>query len=244
VRIPFELGEEASPEEPALDPFRDAGAILAGFGDECYEDAALVLARMGLAARRARGLEDAVSGEGLIIADERAFAGIAAGLFPGLESRLVVGTRFGGNVRSRLDAGLRIAFTPLPLRAGGAGGLKLALSSLISNRQQKPMAEGPGLTRDMRPTVFAAAAGSGEKLTSLADALESALEGAYTLAERAAKDAQDGFSQAGADAEARLAFSAVRHARRGDAAGIKEVISRLRAIIGQPAASGGAGGDS
>ena len=55
--------------------------------------------------------------------------------------------------------------------------------------------------------------------------------GAFTEAEKAAKDAQGALASVGDDAGFKLAFSALLLARKGDAPGLKEAASRMRAAV-------------
>jgi hypothetical protein len=230
VRLPFERAAEPGGENGDAVSRFGREATLVGFDDEGFSDASLVLARLGLSGRRAGGLK-AASGGGLVIADERIVPEAGRESISALETRLIIGTRFGGNVRAALEGGLRIAFTPLPLRAAG---LRAALASLpsIEREEERPLAgraAGPDTgSRDEGP-----AKGELGVLLGLVKAIESAMEnGSFAAAERAAKDAQGELSEAGDAAAARLAFSALLNARKADRTGLAEAVAKMRAFAG------------
>ena len=130
LRLAFELGAEPSPPKglPRLGK-GVAQATIVGFDAEGFEDASLALRRLGIAARRAERLEDAVAPDGsFVIADELAAAEADDAVMDALDSRLVVCTRFGTKIRSRLGSRAGIAFAVLPLRAEGLRDALAALS--------------------------------------------------------------------------------------------------------------------
>ncbi len=59
-----------------------------------------------------------------------------------------------------------------------------------------------------------------------------AATGAFAEAERLAKEAQGALSQAGDGAGSKLAFYALLLARKGDASGLRETATRMRAAAG------------
>jgi signal transduction histidine kinase len=246
LRLSFELGAAERQIGRAQGHPRGSGAVLAGFDDEGFADASLVLSRHGFAARRAKGLSEACSPKAaLVVADERATFEAGEEVLASLESRLVVGTRFGGNARLRLGNRAGIAFTSLPLRADGLAEALSALSlASLRPAEEKNRDRGSSDTLDRRVArdrraararaVESEGAISSEGaaiLRSLAEALDAAAAtGAFEEAEREAKAAQVAVAREGA-AE-RLVFSALLLARKGDATGLKDAASRMRASAG------------
>jgi signal transduction histidine kinase len=251
LRLPFGALIEEVPEARAARRARRPSLTLAGFDDQSYSDALSVLERIGFKSRRVDDLRDeAGSAKGLIVADERALAALTPELLSSLEERLIVGTRFGGNFRSKLEKGRKIAFTALPLRADG---LKAALSDLkrLSSSEQetgdrktagaalKARSKRPGGPAQASPRQ---ASGSWKRLAKFADFLDRAVDaGAFSSIEQAAKDAQRELAESGDAVGERLAFSALLQERKGDAVGLRNTASRLRAIADKLAASGGEG---
>jgi len=182
-----------------------------------------------------------------VVADERATTDLGPDFLTAFESRLIVGTRFGGNLRSRLEGGRRIAFTSLPLRADS---LRTALFEL--RRDPRKKADEPPRLRNReysaarvgmvgsRPLVSSPPTPANRILLSnFADFIEKAIaSGTLSTVEQAAKDAQRELADAGEAVGARLAFSALLQERKGDAEGLNATVIRLRAIIDRIAAAG------
>ncbi len=249
LRLTFDLGVEPSPPKDLPGFGRGvAEATIAGFDAEGFEDASLVLKRLGIAARRAERLENVVAlSDSLVIADERAAAEADDAVLEALDSRLVVGTRFGTKVRSRLESRAGIAFTVLPLRADGLRDAMVALSRAPAEGRGRRVAAGSpdegsareAIIADQRKIAddarmarrFSAAEAAGNGfLRRLAESIEDALAaGSFAEAERAAKGAQGALAEAGDGTGSRLAFSALLLARKGDAPGLKDAASRMRA---------------
>jgi signal transduction histidine kinase len=250
LRLPFELGTEEGHNEVALRPPLPVAVI--GFDDESFDDASLVLARLGFAARRAGGFdEEWLSGERIIVADERAAVAAGEGVIDKLKSRLIIGTRFGGNVRSSFGKSPGIYFTPLPIRADC---LRDTVSALFPSIGEGGGNEGPksgGKARydpqslrdakiapeklfekpPVRPVSISTAEGK-TILLRLADVLDAAAAtGSFAVAERKAKEAQSVF--AGDAFGSRLAFSALLLARKGDAAALEDAAAKMRAVASE-----------
>ena len=231
LRIPFEQGADERQMESPTTIFNGREVGLLGFDEEAYADASLVLARLGFPTRRTEGIRDAVrSGKGMIIADERSTTGMTPEDLSMLESRLIVGARFGGNFRSRLGKGRGIIFTTLPLRADS---LRVAISALgsmsgkMSGQSEAPPGENGSGATEVRPAMPDKGI-----LARLADALDKAVaSGAFSMAEREAKAAQTALLKEGNGTGARLAFSALLLARKGDVAGLREAGSRMRTRV-------------
>ncbi len=244
LRLSFDLGSDDRPERNAADGWAGTRAALAGFDDEAYANAALVLERLGMTGERLSGIDEAAALDAeLVIADERAIAGLNARSLSDFESRLIVGTRFGGGVRSRLEDEGNIAFTYLPLRAEG---LRAALAALPPKRQPRSKkarkaaeSSSAAIAEARQPATEASDASSASFLLRAADNLEAAAAGSFAAAEREAKDAQVELAASGDMAGSRIAFSALLHARKGDAAGLREAIARMRANASGIAASSG-----
>jgi signal transduction histidine kinase len=239
LRLAFDIGANSPPSLPD----RDGGAaeaVIAGLDEEAFDDAALALKRLGLSARRAVSLEGAASSKGaLVIADERALADIDDSLIDALDARLIVGTRFGSKARLRLGNRAGIAFTVLPLRTDCLRDAMAALSraaAVDTGRKAAARAlEGEG-TREAvvaarrRMAVDAGGTAGNGLLRLLADTIErAAASGSFAEAERAAKEAQGALAAAGDGDGSRLAFSTLLLARKGDASGLKDAASRMRA---------------
>ncbi len=242
LRLSFDSGVEESSIPRPLADWSGIDAIVAGFDADGFEDASLVLERLGLAARRMERLGDALAQEGaLVIADERATMEVDKKLLESSESRVVIGTRFGSKLRASLGDRHGIAFTALPLRADG---LRSAIASLPSSRVRLASAgeTASAYKGDLRrrekdeadkPRKPVSADGSTQSiLRKLAKTVDGAVAiGAFTEAEKAAKDAQGALASVGDDAGFKLAFSALLLARKGDAPGLKEAASRMRAAV-------------
>ena len=246
VRITFDLGAEAGTEVTA--PERVMEAIITGFDEESYSDAALVLRRLGIAARRAERLEDTIPPQGaIVVADERAALAADGRLLDSLGSRLVIGTRFGTKARLRIGDRNGIAFTALPLRAEG---LRDAIASLAlaavplppsgpatpSGNQviPRPMpVERGGAYRPGDDRGRTAGIVERRLLLNLAAGVEgAAAAGAFAEAEWLAKEAQGALSEVGDGAGSKLAFAALLLARKGDTIGLKDTALRMRATAG------------
>jgi len=242
LRLGFDSGAEGSPMPRPIAGGSRVEAIVAGFDADGFDDASLVLERLGLAARRMERLDEALAQVGaLVIADERATTAIDRKLLEPSESRVVIGTRFGSKLRASLGDHQGIAFTALPLRADG---LRSAIESLPSTTTRLASAGETASARkeDLRrrgqgdsgkPRDAASAEGSPQSiLRKLAKIVDGAVAiGAFTEAEKAAKDAQGALSLVGDDAGFKLAFSALLLARKGDAPGLRDAAARMRAAI-------------
>ena len=231
LRLPFELGADERQMESPATIFNGSEVGLLGFDEEAYADAKLVLARLGFPTRRTDGIEDVVrAGQGIIIADERSTIGITPEDLSMLESRLIVGARFGGSFRSRLGNGRGIIFTTLPLRADS---LRVAISAIgsISGKMSGQPESRSGNSNPSANNVPTVVPDKGI-LTRLADTLDKAVAvGAFSIVEREAKAAQSALLKEGNGTGARLAFSALLLARKGDAVGLREASSRIRARV-------------
>lgn len=239
LRLAFDLGASSPPVLPYLDGGA-AEAVVAGLDEETFDDAALALKRLGLSARRAERLEDAASSKGaLVIADERALADIDDSIIDALDSKLIVGTRFGSKARLRLGNRAGIVFTVLPLRTDCLRDAMAELSraAAVDNgrRAAASALEGEGArlaaVAGRRWMAVDAEGGAGNGLLRrLADTIErAAAAGSFAEAERAAKEAQGALAEAGDGDGSRLAFSTLLLARKGDASGLKDAASRMRA---------------
>jgi signal transduction histidine kinase len=242
TRFTFRLAFELGLEEPAIHPIEVSTmrpATLVGFDEIGFADAALALSRIGFDAKRVLGLEEAAAAKlangGPVIVEEGALPGVDIDDIPGLEGRLVVGTRFGGGLRSRVAPGKAIAFAPLPLRTDGLAAAFEALGLMGRSgeaeapaKKRKAPVPVPKKDRERKVAIEGA---SGVSFSELAEALDAAAStGSFAAAERVAKDAKDSLTISGSASGARAAFSALLYARKGDAAGLKEAASRLRAI--------------
>jgi signal transduction histidine kinase len=235
LRLPFELGVENGTEEAERGGAGEA--FLVGFEGQRLSDSVEVLLRLGYVPKMVGSLGAAVPGTGPVVADEAAVLGQPGETLETLEGRLVVGTRFGGNARSRLEDGSGIAFTPLPLRADG---LQSALTELRSRPFPRPKHEAASALASAVAHAEAVPAEGLGRLASLADLLDGAASaGAFDVAERAAKAAQFELASKGDPAGAKLAFSALLGARRADAAAIGEIASRMRSVESGIAVPGG-----
>ena len=174
----------------------------------------------------------------------------------------MVGTRFGGGVRSRIAADGEVAFAPLPLRAEG---LALAFSALGGprawkrdeqrikhERKQRPReAQAPG-KRPAAPggaspkdTARSAALGasSGDTVLALARAFEGAAStGAFAQAERIAREARENSGISESTALSKAVFSALLNARKQDAMGLRKAALVLRSLVEEKLATGETGG--
>jgi signal transduction histidine kinase len=245
LRLPFGSDIERSTGEASVSIARGSTLTLVGFDDEGYSDALLVLERLGYKGRRSSELDAAAIPEtGLVVADERAAAALAPEALSAFDSRLVVGTRFGGGIRYALERGRSIAFTSLPLRADGLRAALFELRSSVKMPRAKGGAQGRSAARKAAPEPGAAPISPGTAaerriLTKFADFLDKALAtGAFSSVEQAAKEAQRELAEAGDAVGARLAFSALLQERKGDATGLRKTAASLRAIAETIAPSG------
>ena len=229
LRIPFELGpEERLPRRPMEG---NGVAALIDFDDEAFENASLELCRLGLKAKRATKLADAAEAK-LVIVDERAFLAfegeLASGVVPSAASRLVVGTRLGGNLRARL-ASQGIACVPLPLRLSG---LRAAITSLGTGKAIRRVPAVDASNR--KPDHLACeAAPLPHPMEALAQTLERAFtEKAFGEAEREAQKARDTFTELGDHKASRLAFAALLAARKGDERAFADILVQMRDYCG------------
>ena len=223
VRIPFEPGTDEM-NIAAAAPLKDAGAMgVLGFDDECFSDIALALSRLGFSAHRLESIEEAASaGMDYMLAEELAFNNFGEELAALPTKGLVVATRLGGNLRSKMG-GQGVAFASEPLRDSG---LRRAFKALASSARRGDSGE-----RGFSPI---ASRRSGKKdLTRLASALELGdQEDSPEVAERMAKEAQAVLLEAGDTEGARIAFAALLAARRGDLKAARISIERIREIAG------------
>jgi hypothetical protein len=204
-------------------PLRTGSVALVGFDEESFSDAALALSRLGYAASRAETIQAAASSNGFVLVDELLFDEGDDALVESLASKLVIATRLGGDIRSRLERD-GIAFAPIPLRSSD---LRCAFAALANYR-----APGPGSVEheSKSPSVGITPAGRGI-LARLATALEKlASHDAYADAEREAKDAQGALIAAGDTEGSKLAFTALLSIRKGDISAIKTSIARIRGV--------------
>jgi hypothetical protein len=241
LRIPFELGPEEPKPRRAMEG--NGVAALIGFGDEAFEDASLELSRMGLEAKRAVDFADAAEAK-LVIVDERAFPSfegeLAFGVSQRAVSRLVVGTRLGGNLRTRL-ASRGIACAPLPLRVSG---LRAAITNLGTG---KAMLRAPAVDASKREPdrLVRETAPLSHPMEGLAQTLERAFaEKTFGEAEREAQKARDTFAEFGDHKASRLAFAALLAARKGDERALAGILDRMRGYCGDKGSDETAKGDT
>jgi two-component system, sensor histidine kinase len=216
--IPFEQGAEEPERRRGALPLGPGVVAVAGFDEEGFSDASMALSRLGYEARKAGTLAEAAA-YAFALADELVVADTDDELLDSLATRLIVATRLGGDVRSRL-AGRGIAFSSAPLRSSG---LRRAFHVLAACRADVRGAAGsPG------PRVAAPPAGGGAS-TRAVEALErAAAAGALDEAERWAKEAQGALLEAGDKEGSRLAFAALLAARKGDIEAMRATIARMR----------------
>ena len=236
LRIPFELGPEEPLKRRATE--RSGVAALIGFEDESFENASFELARIGFETRRATGLEDA-AGAKLVIVDERAFPMFEGEFSGGDISRLIVGTRIGGNLRSRL-AGQGIACVPLPLRLSS---LRDVIAS-VGQEKTKPQASAAASIRKPDRPVSKDASMPGT-MESLAKMIErSVVAKSFGDAEREAQRARDKFMEMGDHRASRLAFSALLAVRKGDEGALASILDQMRGHRGAKGSDEAALGDT
>jgi hypothetical protein len=176
---------------------------------------------------------------------------------PALAGRLVVGTRFGGGVRSRIAADGEVAFAPLPLRAEGLASAFSALGGprawkrdeqrIKHERKQRSREAQAQDTRSAAPgaapIVATQGAASGDTVLALARALEGAAStGAFAQAERVSREAREDAEISESTALSRAVFSALLYARKRDAAGLRKAASVLRSLVEEKLATGETGG--
>jgi signal transduction histidine kinase len=223
LRIPFELGAADYPSGSAAAPRGSCLVAIAGFDDEGFSDAALALSRLCFDAVKADTLEDAADpSNDFVLADELLFAEVKDALVESLSSRLIIATRLGGDVRSRLG-GKGVAFASIPIRRSG---LMLALAALEdSSAPRDAIAKHEEESRAVSPKTR-------RIVERLAAALERAAKGgAFTEAEREAKEAQGALIEAGEKEVSSLAFAALLSARRGDGKALNGVVAKLHGIL-------------
>lgn len=226
VRLPFELGADGFPAPGGTALLRSAGDVaLAGFDEESFSDTALALSRLGYGALKADTLKEAAaSSNAFVLADERLFGEIDGALVEELASRLVIATRLGGNISSRLGRE-GIAFASMPLRSSN---LRRAFAALAVSRASESSSARP---ENLSPSADVAPVGKGI-LARLAVGLEKAAgRGAYADAEREAKDAQDALIEAGDREGSKLAFAALLSARKGNLEALKRSVEKIRKIV-------------
>ena len=167
LSLPFEPGPDESRGSGNQAPLGPGNVALAGFDDEAFADAALALSRLGFAALKVDSIEAAASPSfDFALADEMLLAEIDDDFVGSIASRLIVATRLGGEIRSRLG-GRGIAFVSLPLQSSR---LRHAFSALAASGAQGCAAAEPKSSVDLTPEGRAI-------LERLALALERAAEG-------------------------------------------------------------------
>jgi two-component system, sensor histidine kinase len=222
IRIPFEQGtEEPAPRNEARQTASGLVALL-GFDDETYSDAALALSRLGYTARKAESAEEAEAAENdFVLAEELALAGSGEPIPDSLASRLIVATRLGGDLRSRLG-GRGMAFASEPLRDSG---LRRAFQALASQR------DGAVPAKREAPSPAAPHADKAA-LSSLAEVFSRKNEGdPLEEVERRAKAVQSALLEAGDAEGAKIAFAALLAARRGDFEATRASIEKIHDIV-------------
>ena len=245
LRLPFDPGP-AGPGLPS--PLAGKTLILAGFDERLEPELREAAAALGGSARVAGGPDRdlaslaSLAREGeLVLADERLFVDADCGAAPGsLAGRVVIATRFGSGLRSRLSACEGLAFVPMPVRADR---LAVALADLSRPASGARWPE-PG--RPAAPNAAApkaAAAPPSEEATRALGSLARLLEGfsdeaGLEEAERGIKEGRDRLVEEGQEEGAKLALSALLLARKGDAAGLRALAGRVRALAGRSLGEG------
>jgi signal transduction histidine kinase len=236
LRLPFEAAAEASIGSPSASAGKrlaiSGSVALVGFEEEGASDAAYLLSGLGVDAQRAADLDEAESCA-FIIVDEKFLSGAKIGeeTLKRLAPKLIVATRIGGAVRSELTS-LGISFAPLPLRSSSlrsaftslaaARGAASGSKSRTGNRQAEEVRE----TAPAKPQVPER---GDNPLARLSVVLERALESkAFGEAERHARTVHDELDAAGDKKGAKLAFSALLSARKGDEKSLKDITTKLR----------------
>jgi signal transduction histidine kinase len=217
-RIPFELGPDQPREKDGPAGPSSSRVALAGFSDESFADAALALSRLGFIAVKADSLEAAAPFD-FALADEMLFDEVDDALVESLAPRLIVATRLGGAVRSKLG-GRGIAFAPAPLRTSG---LRHAFAALAVAGERERGAEA------RRESSVGVSPGGRAILDRLAASLEIAAKGhAFDDAEREAKAAQESLIASGDREGSKMAFAALLSARKGDQNSMAITVERIR----------------
>jgi signal transduction histidine kinase len=230
--LPFEASSETSnrrsgaPSAPGM--ALDGEAALVGFDEEGSSDASYLLGGLGIESRKAASLDEARSC-GLVIVDERFLSGARAeeAELRALAPKLIVATRIGGAARSELSK-LGVGFAPLPLRSSGLRSAFRALAAASGAKapaEEKPAEE----VREASPAALDKGEDRGEgPLARLLAVLERALESkAFGEAERQAREAHDELDAAGDKQGAKLAFSALLSARKGDHKSLKAIMEKI-----------------
>jgi nitrogen-specific signal transduction histidine kinase len=224
LRIPFTLDSAAGPPSPS--PIAGRSVLVAGFDGRFAAEIGEIVSSMGASVRCSDDVVGATEEE-LVLADERLF--LERDALSGLDvfaGRLVVATRFGSVLRSRLAAWKGVAFIPLPVRADRLAVAVEALSGPIPRN-------GAAVSRRTLPRkCVSRRPGDAGILPQLSERIDRDIADArLDLAERAIKGMKDKLSESGDEEGARLAFSALLLARKGDAEGMRRLAERIRAAL-------------
>ena len=217
LRVPFAAGAEPAP--PRAPRLEGREVLVLGFDQRSEASAAEALASLGASARFAASAE-AAGGDELVLADERALAGVhdQEGI-GGLAGRLLVASRFGGGLRSRLSACAGLAFVPMPIRADG-------LSAALDELERGAM---PAAAEPEPPKAAKAGSALAGLLEKLAEHIgRSAAGDRAEASERGLKAIRDELGEAGDQEGARMALSALILARKGDLAELGRLAERVR----------------
>ncbi|HOX32158.1 MAG TPA: ATP-binding protein [Spirochaetales bacterium] len=217
LRVPFAAGAEPAP--PRAPRLEGREVLVLGFDQRSEASAAEALASLGASARFAASAE-AAGGDELVLADERALAGVHDQEGIGsLAGRLLVASRFGGGLRSRLSACAGLAFVPMPIRADG-------LSAALDELERGAM---PAAAEPEPPKAAKAGSALAGLLEKLAEHIgRSAAGDRAEASERGLKAIRDELGEAGDQEGARMALSALILARKGDLAELGRLAERVR----------------